>query len=77
MKTHKTNIEFLTDWMRFSRTGALAQCFVIQAIDYYAQAILRDQDKTRKEMADSMVNPEAWIAVAKEWQQKSQEQYGS
>lgn len=76
MKAQKTNIEFLTEWMEFSRTGAMAQFFVVQAISYYAQRVLQDQDKLREDMKSNFINPEAWIAVAKEWEQKSKEQYG-
>lgn len=39
---HKTNVAKVTELMQFSEAGPLMQPFVIQAILFYAQHVLRD-----------------------------------
>lgn len=38
----QTNVEFITDLMDFSRSGALMQAFVIEAIGKYSELTLAD-----------------------------------
>lgn len=71
MTKPQTNVELVTQYMEFSRTGALTQCFVIEALDKWSAITLNNQDKLRVSMRDSMINPEAWIAAAAEWQEMS------
>lgn len=72
----RTNIELITDYITFSRTGALAQLLVVEALNRYTQQILADEAETRRQMAHSFINGEAWIAAAREWQTMAQQNYG-
>lgn len=63
----KTNIEFLNDAMTFSRFGPLAQVFVMQAVEKYANAVIQ----AGPEAVDSpMISGEAWVGVAAELKEK-------
>lgn len=39
---------------------------VIDCIDKHTNALLADEDETRRQLKDSFVHPDAWIATAKE-----------
>lgn len=75
MKRPKTNIEFVTEFMNFSSQGALAQLFVIQALNYYAATVIKNQDQLRKDMKGGFINAEAWIRTAHEYERKAEEQF--
>jgi hypothetical protein len=75
-KLQETNIEFLTDWLEYSRTGAMAQLFALQAIDHYSRLVIQNQDRLRVDMAHSMISPESWIAAAQEFQRLYCAKYG-
>ena len=53
--------------MDFSRTGGMSQVFVINALTEHAQRVVDNTDKLREEWANSFINPESYIAAAKEW----------
>ena len=76
MNKPQSNIEFLVEWLEFSRTGAVAQLFALQAIDNYSRLVLRNEAKVREDMAHSMIHPEAWIATAQEFQRLYCAKYG-
>lgn len=58
---HQTNVEFVADLMQFGRRGALIQCFVITALQRYAEnaLVVRLAD-------DSPINADAWQDCARE-----------
>jgi hypothetical protein len=67
MPKPKTNVQFVTDLMEFSRYGALAQIFVIDALDKWSKKI---SECDPAQVDNAMINGEAWVGVAKEIQQK-------
>lgn len=65
MKTPKTNQHVLRDVMRFSRYGALAELFVMDAVAKQARAVAETSiDTVRDEMRNHIVHPDAWHGVA-------------
>ena len=62
-KKPQTNLEFVSQLMRFSQFGALAQVFVIQALEQYAQAIVSTDPK---EFDNQLIPAEVWQGVAQE-----------
>lgn len=67
MAKPKTNVQFVKDIMEFSRYGALAQVFVIDALDKWSKKI---SEVDPAQVDSAMVNGEAWVGVAKEIQEK-------
>lgn len=67
-----TNIECLTDLMTFSRYGALAQAFVMDALSKHAARIARTPlDELNEQFGDQpMVSAKAWHGVAQEIHEK-------
>ena len=67
MSKPQTNVEFVTNMMEFSRFGALAQVFIIQAIDQYSKRVAEADPAT---IDGGFISGQAWVGVAKEIQQK-------
>ncbi|AGK48308.1 hypothetical protein BTI_471 [Burkholderia thailandensis MSMB121] len=63
-----TNLECLTDIMTYSRFGALAQAFVMDALSKHAERIATvPLDKLQEQFgAHSLISVEAWQGVARE-----------
>lgn len=63
-----TNLECLTDIMKFSRYGALAQAFVMDALSKHAERIATTPlDALRVQFgAQPLVSAQAWQSVARE-----------
>ncbi|MEX3968770.1 hypothetical protein AB4Y42_42790 [Paraburkholderia sp. EG286B] len=61
-----TNLECLTDIMTFSRYGALAQAFVMDALSLHAAHIAAMPPDELKEKLNPMLNATAWCGVAQE-----------
>ncbi len=68
----KTNTQFVTELMEFSKTGALMQAFVITAIEKYAEQCIKAGPAT---FDSPLMSGEAWHATAKEAQERLQENY--
>lgn len=70
-----TNVEFVRDLMEYSAFGALAQLFVIDALDKWAHKIGNmPVEELRKAFGEnSMVHPDAWHGVANEIAKKIRE----
>lgn len=68
MPTPMTNLECLTQIMTFSRYGALAQAFVMDALSKHAAHIAgMPLDELKARFGDhSMISAEAWQGVAKD-----------
>ncbi len=71
MKHVKTNVEFVTEFMEYSKHGALAQVFVIEALRVYVEKVrviaaarraevLPDQDP------NALISAATWEAIAEE-----------
>lgn len=75
MKPSKTNVEFVTEMMEFSRYGALTQAFVLEAVDKYAQQVIAKQEDLKVSMKDHIVRPVTWIDIAKEVHAKCKARY--
>lgn len=69
-KKPQTNLEFVSQLMRFSQFGAMAQVFVIQALDQYSKAVAESDPK---EFDNQLIHAEVWQGVAKEIQGKLKE----
>ncbi|KVU26579.1 hypothetical protein WK66_11260 [Burkholderia ubonensis] len=67
-----TSIECLTDLMTFSRYGALAQAFVMDALSKHPARIARTPlEELNEQFGDQpMVNATAWHGVAQEIHKK-------
>jgi len=59
----KTNIQLVRHIMEYSAAGALKQAFVIEALYYYSQKILKDKAAWPQ---GSVVSQEAWQTCAEE-----------
>ncbi|MDR1398123.1 MAG: hypothetical protein LBJ14_10400 [Desulfarculales bacterium] len=75
----KTYDEFIKDLMTFSRQGALIQPFVIQALQFFSEAVLVSHESgiLSERMRNSFVHPEAWADCAREILEKMDVQYGN
>jgi hypothetical protein len=62
----RTNVEALTEMMEHSNFGALAQCFIIDAVSKHAKAVIDHEAELLEQMKDSMVYGPSWVGVAKE-----------
>ena len=72
MPRRKSNEEFVTDLMNYSRFGGLVQVFVIEAIRSYAEA-MATADPAKFD--SDLLNGKAWIGVAQEVKAKLDAQY--
>lgn len=67
---HQTNVEAVTALMEFSRYGALAQMFVIDALSKHAKAVAEAAPEALASMEGGFISPEAWQGVAREIMEK-------
>lgn len=65
LSSRKTNIELVNDYMDFG--SALRQAFVLEAVDRYAKLVNEEREAMKKEMKNHVINPDAWIACADDW----------
>ncbi|RQP34193.1 hypothetical protein [Burkholderia ubonensis] len=63
-----TNLECLTDIMEFSRYGALAQAFVMDALSKHAECVAKlPLHELQRQLGDHpLVSARAWHGVAQE-----------
>ncbi|MEY9247588.1 hypothetical protein [Bradyrhizobium elkanii] len=66
----QTNTAFVQSLMEFSKYGALAQLFVIDALDKMSERVSQADPAA---IESPMISGEAWVGVAKEIQQKLKE----
>lgn len=70
-KTPMTNVEAVIDIMEVSKFGALAQLFVIDALEKWSKRIVNAKPEELASMNDSFgPSAEAWQGVAREIQGK-------
>lgn len=69
-----TNTEFVADLMEFSRHGALAQIFVIDAIQKHAGQVAAAD---RSSIDHALIHGEGWVGVAREIKAKIDAKYGA
>lgn len=69
MNKRMTNIEFVTDLMEYSKYGAMAQLFVIEALRQYSATVANASPEQFEEW-NGLVNPQVWQDVAREIAQK-------
>lgn len=74
MSSTKTNVQVLTDLMQFSRHGALAQVFIIDAIQKHANRVAVADPA---QVDSPMISGEAWVGVANEIQGTLEAHYGT
>lgn len=66
-----SNTQFVDNLMNFSRRGALAQLFVLEALRYYSEAVLASEDWGPQHF----ISHRAWKDVAAEIKAKLDERY--
>lgn len=69
-----SNVEFVTELMQFSRFGALAQAFVIDAISQHANAIAATDNP--EAFTTGLFDGQVWVDCAKDIKKKMDENYG-
>lgn len=74
MHHQKTNQQIVREAMAFSRYGALAEVFVMNAVMEAAERIAKMDPENAPRSA--MINPKAWIGVAQEIKDKFDRHYG-
>lgn len=62
--TPMTNVELVTEMMEYSRFGALAQLFIMEAITRYADSVSKAHPEALKSMENGLISPQAWQGVA-------------
>jgi hypothetical protein len=67
MAKSKDNISFVSDLMNHSQYGALAQLFVLDALDKWSQKVSK---AAPNEVDTGLISGQAWVGVAKEIQDK-------
>jgi hypothetical protein len=68
-----TNEEFVTDVMNHSKSGAMMQIFVIEALRFYSDIIVKNGEP--KDNPLSLLSPIAWYHTAQELQTRLKENY--
>lgn len=68
-----SNVELVTEIMEFSRSGALAQIFVIDAITKHAAAVSQAE---AAEVDHALISGHAWIQCAREIKERLDAYYG-
>lgn len=69
----KTNEDFLHYVMNFSKQGALAQVFVIEALRYYSERVTQNGEP--KDNVVELISPVAWYKTAVEIQELLKAKY--
>jgi hypothetical protein len=67
MAKSKDNISFVRDLMNHSKYGALAQLFVLDALDKWSEMVSKAEPAS---VDNAMINGHAWVGVAKEIKEK-------
>lgn len=62
-----SNVEFMLKIMEYSECGVMMHAFIIERMLAACAAILDDENLTRKQMHNNAINPDLWIACAKEF----------
>lgn len=77
-KVPQTNVEFVTEAMEFSKYGAVAQMFIMDALMKVAKHVAETPiEEVRRQFGeDSFINPDAWHGAAVELNDKFKEKYG-
>lgn len=68
------NGEFVRDLMNFSRYGALAQVFIIEAIRAYSEGVMQQE---AADNPDAIVNPVVWKAIGTDLFNKIEDRYSN
>ncbi|WP_339800738.1 hypothetical protein [Saezia sanguinis] len=64
-----TNVEFVTDLMEYSKYGAMAQLFVIEALHHYSNSVANASHEQFEEW-NGLISPQVWQGVAREIAEK-------
>jgi hypothetical protein len=77
MAKRKTNVQIVKHMMEFSNHGALAQLFIIQAIEQYAKQMSSLTPEQVKKFDNAFISGEAWQSVAVEIKTTLEKHYNS
>lgn len=67
MAKQKTNVQFVRELMEHSQYGAMAQLFVLDALDKWSGMVAKEDPQ---KMDTPLISGHAWVGVAKEIQEK-------
>lgn len=73
----KTNVGVVVDLMEFSKYGALAQMFVMDALSKHARQVADAPPEAFESMKGGFFNPVAWQGVAREIAEKLESHIGA
>jgi coenzyme F420-reducing hydrogenase delta subunit len=73
MPKRETNVQLLNRVCKFSRNGALAQVFLLQAVEKYADAVIAAGPDA---VDTALVSGAAWHATAQEWKEELSKHFG-
>ena len=61
----KSNVEVISMFM--TQGSPMNQAFVIEAINRYAEQLIKNKEQVIKEMNSGWVNGEVWVGCAEQW----------
>ena len=61
----KTNVEIVEMFM--THGSPMNQMFVIEAINRYAEQLIKNKEQVIKEMNSSWINGQSWVGCAEQW----------
>ena len=65
MKKQKTNVQIVEMFM--TEGTPMNQMFVIEAVNRYAEQLIKNKEQVIKEMDSSWVNGRSWVGCAEQW----------
>ena len=65
MKKQKTNVQIVEMFM--TEGTPMNQMFVIEAINRYAEQLIKNKEQVIKEMDSGWVNGQSWVGCAEQW----------
>jgi len=74
MNKRITNVEFVTALMEYSKYGAMAQLFVIEALHQYSATVANASPEQFEEW-NGAVEPQVWQDIAREIAEKIKNRY--
>lgn len=70
----KSNAELVKEIMNHSEHGVVAEAFVIEAIRYYSEGVVKSKPNASSS-ADSFISQELWISIAEDALSRLKENY--
>ena len=71
-KHRRTNEEFVSELMCYSRYGPLTQAFIIEAIRYYSEIVSKNDVESNP---NAIIDPKLWQMIAEDVHQQMVKNY--